>query len=138
VHKAIKVLQPGKRRKRRTLENARGYRRDALAFGHWRIIGHLWANFDARRDRRLGFAVLGAELGLAGGFGVEHLDYCHPYVRAVFDQFENADVSRLMAYTRRLRRSNWGWLPSGWRYRAICYGHQRRQEEVQRGWEDHH
>jgi hypothetical protein len=110
VQRALKVIQPKQRVRRR-----------ADAKVHWETLERAWRNFLLRRDRRLGLAVLGAELVYHGALGVEHLDYSNPRMQEALRRFGDRDVTELEARIKRLRARNLGWLSSVSRRRALCY-----------------
>jgi hypothetical protein len=110
VQRALKVIQPGRRTKR-----------PSYAKSHWETLERVRQNFLLRKDRRIGIAVLGAELAFRGGFGVEHLDYCSPVLGKALRRYSNFDAQRIAADVRRLRTFNFGWLPSRIRRDALRY-----------------
>jgi hypothetical protein len=110
IHKGLKILQP-KQEIRRKLHT--GY--------HWNNIQRTWQNFLRTRDVRRGFAVLAAELVFKKVFEIKHLDYSDPYPLLIFEKIEDYDREKILAEIKRLRFSNWGFLPSNWRRRALFY-----------------
>jgi len=112
VHRGIKVIQPGRER-----------RNDLRSWMHWTTLADTWRHFRRDGDVRLALAVLGAELAYRGTFQNEHFDYSHPFTRAVFKEYEGATAGAIAREVVRLRRSNWGLLPEGLRWKVLCLRH---------------
>ena len=110
VHRGLKIMQLDKPPERRIPQKT-----------HWNNFERVWWNFQNQRDRRLGLAVLAAELVFKGLFKTEHLNYSEPYAFQVFREYESHDVQQIEAEIRRLWFSNWGFLPSKWRREVLCY-----------------
>lgn len=108
VHKALKMIQPGRWPKNRS----------HVRF-HWKNIQQTRDHFRRTGDRRLGYAVLGAEVGLREDITPEHISYSEPYLRRRFDAFENLDAEALRATVRSM--SPLSLLPSPVRRRALLY-----------------
>jgi len=86
---------------------------------HWALLKKVWQNFLKVGDRRIGLAVLGAELVYAGEFGREDQNYTQPKMKEVLSQYEGMDAQALEREIRRLRALHWGFLPDDWRRRTI-------------------
>jgi len=86
---------------------------------HWSLLNKVWQNFLKVGDRRIGLAVLGAELVYAGEFGREDQNYTQPKMKEVLSQYEGMDAQALEREIRRLRALHWGFLPDDWRRRTI-------------------
>ncbi len=95
---------------------------------HWEIIQFTYEHFKRRKDIRLGFAVIGAELALGGVFNPEHVSYSNPYARDVFSSYENLNLPAIEREIVRLRRKNWAWLPDRTRRAWLWYW--RREKRV--------
>jgi hypothetical protein len=86
---------------------------------HWALLNKVWQNFLKVGDRRIGLAVLGAELVYAGEFGREDQNYTQPKMKEVLSQYEGMDAQALEREIRRLRALHWGFLPDDWRRRVL-------------------
>ncbi len=86
---------------------------------HWSLLNKVWQNFLKVGDRRIGLAVLGAELVYAGEFGREDQNYTQSKMKEVLSQYEGMDAQALEREIRRLRALHWGFLPDDWRRRTI-------------------
>lgn len=95
-------------------------RRDKV-FSFARVVDRLWQNFKRKRDRRVALAVLGAELGLRGVFGPQHLSHQEPLPAQLLATLEHHDDQALAREAARLRRQAWGWLPTPGRQRALWW-----------------
>ena len=73
-------------------------------------VEQVWRHFLRNGDVRLGLAALGGEMGLAGRFRPEHMDFDHPRLSELLKRYEDLDAVALARAVRRLRRRNWGWL----------------------------
>ena len=110
VHKAIKVMQPKREKKKRN-----------HTIYHWDIIQKTWNHFIRVKDVRLGFAVLGAELAFIRKLEPLHLDYTHPFCRNLFLNYANFDYPQIYNEVKRIRMMNWGLLPNDLRRDALCF-----------------
>jgi hypothetical protein len=108
VHRALKVIQPGQS------EFLKG---DSLY--HWDNLKRTVQNFSRTGDRRIGLAVLGAELVFRGGIQPHHLDYSDPHLRKLFKRYENLDADQLQEKIKRVTRGSFGFLPTALRWRAL-------------------
>ena len=106
-YRALKITQPN-------LTLNRGKSKE-----QWDNIERTWRNFQKRKDVRLGFAVLGAELMLQGEYEIGHLNYNDPLALEVFGKYESYDAGQIEAEIRDLRGQNLGFLPSGIRRELI-------------------
>ncbi len=86
---------------------------------HWALLTKVWQNFLKVGDRRIGLAVLGAELVYAGEFGREDQNYTQPKMKEALNQYEGMDAQALENEIRRLRTLHWGFLPDDWRRRVL-------------------
>jgi len=109
VHKALKVIQPERKRKI-----------SAYSEFHWTNISKTWHNFRRKKDKRLGLAVLGAELAFNRLFKVENIDYGDRFMKHVFHKYEHLDADRIEKEIWRLRVFNWGFLPGKLRRNLLC------------------
>jgi len=87
--------------------------------GHWSYLERVRDNFRTTGDRRIGLAVLGAELVYAGQLSRSDVDYTNARMRAVLEQYLPLDSAGLEREIRRLRARNWGMLPGDLRRRLI-------------------
>jgi hypothetical protein len=110
IHKALKILQPKKLNKQRSYINY-----------HWNIIQKTWENFERNGDKRLGLAVLGAELAFRGLFVIENLDYSDSFIKTMLKKYENYDSKSIAREIQRKRIFNWGFLPHNWRREILFY-----------------
>lgn len=88
---------------------------------HWKNLIKVWEKFLRTQDRRLGFAILGAELVYAGVFGREEQNYTNPKMDQALSGYLDYSSSELKREIQRLRMQHWGFLPSGWRRKVIRY-----------------
>lgn len=108
VHKALKMIQPG-----RWPKNA------SHAWFHWRNIQETRDHFLRTGDRRLGFAVLGAELAIREDIRPEHVSYSNPRLRRYFETFEDLDAGDL--HTEIERQAHFDFLPDRLRRPLLLY-----------------
>jgi hypothetical protein len=108
VHKALKTIQP------RRLEVKEAYTRY-----HWNNLERTREHFLETRDKRIGFAVLGAELTFGGGIHPAHLDYSDSYLRNLFDRYQHLDAAGLKQIIKRVSLSRFGFLPSATRLKVL-------------------
>ena len=121
LHKAMKVLQPFEQdvsRKRFRMRE------------HCDNITETARHFERSGDRRLGLAVLGAELAFTGCFDAEHVSYNHPETRQVFSRYGDLGVGELAKEIRRLRWRSGGWLPSNMRRAWLWYRFRRKHASL--------
>jgi len=88
---------------------------------HWKTIEKVWQKFLNTQDRRLGFAVLGAELMYSGVFGREDQNYTNPRMDQALSVYLDYSSTELKREIQRLRMQHWGFLPSEWRRKVIRY-----------------
>lgn len=112
LHKAMKVIQPHSPGVNRVHWRMRE---------HWENIAETERHFEKSGDRRLGLAVLGAELVLSGIFRAEHISYEHPKAHEYFVKYGDLDTEEIKKEIRRLRRQSGGWLPSHIRRAWLWY-----------------
>lgn len=86
---------------------------------HWRLLENTWQNFLKTRDTRIGLASLGAELVYAGVLTKTDIDYTNPKIAEVFHQYGELNQVQLKREIRKLRVTNWGFLPSDLRRRKL-------------------
>lgn len=96
--------------------------------GLWESVFRAWKRYLRGEDPRLGLAVLGFELALRGRFATEHLDIPDPHMNRLLNNYSSLTPSELRDELIRLRRGNWGWLPSSSRRRVILLGNLLRDE----------
>jgi hypothetical protein len=85
------------------------------------VIRQTWRNYVRRRDRRLGLALLGAELGVRGVFAVNHLSHHTELPKRVLGATEGLDNAAVAEVIRRLQRAAWGFLPAPLRAYALSW-----------------
>jgi hypothetical protein len=108
VHKALKMIQPGR------------WPKDAsYAQFHWRNIEETRDHFRRTGDRRLGFAVLGAELAIREDIRPEHVSYSNPHLRRRFEAFDDLDAEDLRAEVE--RQAPYAFLPDRLRRPVLLY-----------------
>jgi hypothetical protein len=61
----------------------------------WQLLNHVWSNFKARKDVRLGQVILGADLVLKGLLDQRHYDYTDRRIEKIFQRFEKYSASVL-------------------------------------------
>ena len=110
VYKGLKVIQP-----------EIGEKVISKIHSNMEKIERTYAHFKRKRDIRLGFAVLGAELALKGNFQADHLDYSNPYMKHVFSRYANYAIPQIQSEIYRLRLTNWGLLSSRMRRRVLLW-----------------
>lgn len=93
VHRALKVIQPERWRMRYMQTR-----------GQWSLLERCWEHFQSMRDRRLGLAILGADLTIQGQLEPRHYDESGESLRKIFQQYE--DISAEDLYSQ---------LSTGWR-----------------------
>jgi hypothetical protein len=99
VHKALKMLQPGRREKN-----------ESYTRFHWRNINRTREHFERTGDRRLAFALLGAEMGFRGGVEPAHIDYSNPFLHRRFKPYADLSVPELREKIQDV--ASWTFLPS--------------------------
>jgi hypothetical protein len=122
MHRGLKVVQPGREDKRLADSKV-----------HWDSLELTWQNFIRRRDIRLGFACLGAELSFLGKVNIQHLDYSNLDSQKIFTQYENLNIEQLFKKVRGLRLLNLSFLPDKKRRIALQYmrgGARTNKEEI--------
>lgn len=110
VHKGLKVLQLGISEKEMSKTHA-----------SWEKIERTYDHYKRKRDIRLGYAVLGAELALKGNFQADHLDYSNPYMKQVFHRYANYTIPQIQSEIYRLRLTNWKFLTSRCRLKMVSF-----------------
>lgn len=108
VHRALKVVQP---------DQPEFLEGDSLY--HWDNLKRMKRNFSHTRDRRIGCAILGAELVFRGGIRPGHLDYSNPYLSRLFKQYEGCDVAQLEQKIKRVGRGSYNFLPNSLRWKIL-------------------
>lgn len=88
---------------------------------HWKNLSKVWEKFLRTQDRRLAFAILGAELIYAGVFGRDEQNYTNPKMDQALSGYLDCSSSELKREIQRLRMQHWGFLPSDWRRKVIRY-----------------
>ena len=95
MHRGLKVVQA----------KLDVHRQARLAY-YLQTIEKVWKNFQRSKDRRLGFAVLGAELAIDGQFGIEDVNYSNMESKQKFEQFQEFDSDEIQEELRKLRRDS--------------------------------
>jgi hypothetical protein len=108
VHRALKVLQPGRTA---VLEEYSRY--------HSENLERTRRNFLLKKDRRLGFAVLGAEMTFKEEILPCHLSYSNSYLRRLFNGYEALDSGQLKGEIRKVSLKTFGFLPDQLRQRIL-------------------
>ena len=88
---------------------------------HWALLGKVWENFLRTGDKRIGLAVLGAELVYAGKFSREDQNYTNPQMVLVLKKYETMNARDIKREITKLRWLHWGWLPKDWRRMVIRF-----------------
>lgn len=68
----------------------------------WKILKKTWKNFKKSKDKRLGFAILGAEHVITKRISHGHYDYTNDELYAVFDKFSHMnsqEIYNVLRYT---------------------------------------
>lgn len=125
VHKGLKVIQA----KRPSNSRAQWRMRE-----HWENIQFTYEHFERKKDIRLGFAVLGAELALGGAFKTEHRSYSNPYIRDVFSKYERLNLPAIEREIARKKRKNWAWLPDRTRRAWLWYCYREKRVSLYAIW----
>ncbi len=86
---------------------------------HWSMLQKVWQNFLNTGDRRLGLAVLGAELVYAGKFNRDDQNYTQPAMELVLSAYQEMTSNEIKAEIQKLRFWHWGFLPNSWRRKII-------------------
>lgn len=86
---------------------------------HWAMLQKVWKNFLRIGDRRIGIAVLGAELVYAGKFGREDQNYTNPNMDQVLQKYQDMSSHEIKREVQRLRFLHWGFFPKDWRRKVI-------------------
>jgi hypothetical protein len=110
IHKGIKIMQPGRTRKKRI-----------YAEYHWQNVRRTWQHFLKSRDVRLGLASLGAETALKCRLTPEHVDYTDSRCKVLYSRYARSNADDILRAINRLRRWNWGFLSDQKRKDIICY-----------------
>jgi len=86
AHRSLKAYQPG---------------RESLvwrqAIRQWRYLTKVWDHFERKRDRRLGLAILGAELVRTGELRPSTNQYTEHQVEAMFEMYSETTVEELFS-----------------------------------------
>lgn len=89
------------------------------SLAHWKLLHKVWKNFLRTDDRRMGLAVLGAELVYAGEFEREDQNYTNPKMDLVLKRFQDLESKGIKREIIKLRMKNWGFLPGNWRRKIL-------------------
>ena len=109
VQKAVKLVQPDRENK------LTGY----LHF-YWGVINRLHTVFYRTQDIRIGFAALGAEIGLRGGISPARLSYNDPALKQFFTQrFAHLPLPAVRRLCQRYRLTRLGFLPDRYSRAAL-------------------
>lgn len=112
LHRGLKIIQAGRPSDQRLHWRMRT---------HWENMDYTYHHFLSSRDARLGYAIIGYELSLAGLFKPEHVSYSDPFAAKVFKDYEELDLTGIEREIARLRGRNWGWLPDRVRQAWLWY-----------------
>jgi len=88
---------------------------------HWGLLQNVWKNFLRTGDKRMGMAVLGAELVYAGEFGRAEHNYTNPSLDSRVRDYESMDANQINREVQKMRFHHWGFLPTDWRRRVLRY-----------------
>lgn len=108
VHKAVKVMQIGVHNKRRQASRE-----------HWGNLERLRANYAARRDVRLGLALVGAEMAFHEKWDAGVLDYGSPILKSYFDKVAAATPAQVDRALRARSLRSFSFLPAGKRGKVL-------------------
>lgn len=86
---------------------------------HWKMLEKVWENFLRTGDKRIGLAVLGAELVYVGRFARKDQNYNNPKMASILLKYQDMSAWQIKARVNTLRLINWGLLPSKWRQKVI-------------------
>lgn len=101
VHKAVKVMQLGKKNK--------NY---GASCEHWNNIEQTKENYSNKNDKRLAFAVLGAEIAFKKRFSYKEVDFENPTLVKTFNKHKNKSFAEIKRFINRFRLSSYTFLPS--------------------------
>ena len=119
VHRALKVLQAGRN------SVMKEYSRS-----HWENLERTRRNFLLKKDRRLGFAVLGAEMTFREEILPCHLSYANPYLRQLFNGYEALDSRQLKREIRKISLKTFAFLPDQLRRKILRKWHRRIKGDI--------
>lgn len=88
---------------------------------HWKMLEKVWGNFLRTGDKRIGLAVLGAELVYVGRFARKDQNYNNPKMASILARYQDMSAQQIKARVHALRLINWGLLPSKWRQKVIRF-----------------
>jgi len=88
---------------------------------HWALLKKFWINFLNTGDRRIGFAVLGAELVYAGKFSMKEANYTNPKMRSVLKEYQDMDALEIKHEIKKLRLCHWDFLHNKYRPLALRF-----------------
>jgi hypothetical protein len=108
VHKAVKVMQIGVHNKRRQASRE-----------HWGNLERLRANYAARKDVRLGLALVGAEMAFHEKWGAGVLDYGSPILKSYFDKVSAATPAQVDWALRARALRSFSFLPPPSRHQVL-------------------
>jgi hypothetical protein len=86
---------------------------------HWGNLEKVRKNFYSKKDMRLGFAVLGAELVYAGIIEREDQNYTNQTMNQILEKYQFFTSTELDREIKKLKGKHWGFLPSDLRRRII-------------------
>lgn len=86
---------------------------------HWAGLERVWKNFTRTTDKRLGLAVLGAELVYAGKLGRKEQNYTHPAMVEALASYQTMDSRTIKQEILKLRACHGGFLPADLRRRIL-------------------
>ena len=109
IHRALKVLQPD----RQIIDGHQSWM-------HWRALTRCRRHFRNSGNPHAGYAVLGAEVGLRGGFVPAHLDCTDTTLPLLFEEeYSDLDADGLRRAIAGLTRRNYGFLPNKLRRKLL-------------------
>jgi len=88
---------------------------------HWALLKKVWNNFLKTNDKRMGLAVLGAELVYAGEFSREEANYTHPKMIRILSKYQELAPLDIQRKIKRLRLLHWGLLPDKYRQKILRF-----------------
>jgi hypothetical protein len=118
VHRALKTIQPG----RVQIEHE-------YSVSQWSYLESTRRNYKATGDKRVGYAVLGAELTFGGGIQIAHYDFSNPFLESLFQQYNALTARELKREIGKLMFRNFGFLPGRLRRKVLLRVSERRTEQ---------
>jgi hypothetical protein len=88
---------------------------------HWALLQKVWENFLRTGEKRIGLAVLGAELVYAGIFTREDQNYTNPKMDTVLKNYQMMNSREIKKEIQKLRSFHWGFLPQKYRQKVLRF-----------------